>query len=517
MLLVVAVIALLLILQTKNTATIEKKNTLLNNQASLSVEEIQESAEMTFVVTVPKNTPKNDIIYIYFPNETEFQLERQEDGTHSRTFTQSEVPLEQYKDELQAKYRYGRNGTDFITAEYLEPDTNDYFWTTLGRHAPWVPGETVEDVVTRWRWLPAPEQKPETQLRLALDTKFEPRIDEKTFYSGQAIQDLYMKGFEDFFTSTAEHMADQGYNSVTITPPWDWVETSPPAVGNPVEKNPNYTDEQLRNELKALKAAGLSIQMGPQVCCTELETRDQTKEWWDSYFKGIEEMLVHHAIIAQEEGVDSLFYAFGDQFDIEVYTPEEVEQRWRSIIQAVRDNFKGEIHQMLWVNSTGLAMTAFPDTTLLPWINELDGIVLHVDAPISTAPNPTDEELQEGAKEITDLAEQLYKDTGKTTSLLTVYAAVKQTWEGNELYSIEVMNAPWGGEDEWQKGRLAFSGNDQARVLHAFMQEVANAPHITGAANFGYWHWDMPLSPDMSVRGKPAEAILNQWNKKIFN
>src|SRR3989344_6587593 len=109
------------------------------------------------------------------------------------------------------KYRYSRNGYDFNTAEYLEPDTNDYFWTEKGRSVTYKDGATQKDTVERWRWFP------EGSVPIIKATSIEPkgvfldRVGGEKFMSGQIIEDLYVESFRDFFNSTAKHMKGVGY------------------------------------------------------------------------------------------------------------------------------------------------------------------------------------------------------------------------------------------------------------------------------------------------------------------
>lgn len=90
----------------------------------------QQQESMTFEVTVPSNTPIGDQVYVYPVGQTKYKLEKVADFVYSTTLNGEQLQLTQPNQTIH--YRYSRNGDDFKTAEYLEPDTNDYFWTQRG-------------------------------------------------------------------------------------------------------------------------------------------------------------------------------------------------------------------------------------------------------------------------------------------------------------------------------------------------------------------------------------------------
>ena len=80
-----------------------------------------------------------------------------------------------------------------------------------------------------------------------------------------------------------------------------------------------------------------------------------------------------------------------------------------------------------------------------------------------------------------------------------------------------ISDVPWAGSEESEatEGKYALSGEDLARVVNVYFQSIAERPWITGYSQFGYTHWENPLLPDLSVRGKPAEDLWQKWNKMI--
>ena len=414
------------------------------------------------------------------------------------------------------RYRYGRNDLNFITAEYLTPDTNNEFWTNLGRRITYAPGQTQHDTVERWRWLPAPGASPEAAPALLPPVAFTARADNRTFLSGQAIQDLYYPAFDRFFDSTAQHIKQQGYNVVILMPPWDWIQTDPtPKIGNPFNKNPNYpSDDKLVEHIQAFQNAGLSVILAPQVCCSEISYQHRTAQWWTAYFNEIEQFLAHFADVGQQANVSMLYYAVG----VEELNAPQAAERWPTVWQTVRTQFSGQIGQMVWsfINPAS-PLDIIPRANDIPWGDQLDFFVLQTDAPLGSASDITDTELQQAAGRVLDTARPLFETWHKPLLLVTSYASVAGAWQGGQRFDIPtIMNAPWFGEEEWKKNSTDhYSGADQARVIDAYWRAIANRPWVIGFAQFGYWHWDMTLSPDMSVRGKATEIVWRHWNELI--
>lgn len=479
-------------------------------------EVIKQEAVMTFRVTIPENTPKGDTVYLHTHPDVMFQMDKAGKNEYSLTLNEDQVELDvEGRAEPIIEYRYTRNGLNYITAEYMEPDTAEYFWEERGRRVAFVDGGEQVDEVERWRWMGEERETKTEGTALKPSGKFEPRVNDRPFRSGQVIQDLYLPEFDDFMDSTAEHMADKGYGWVTISPSWDWVEEDPvPKLGNPWEQNPNYPDdEKLIEHIKAFKRAGLKVVVAPQHCCTEIDSSFRRGEWWGAYYDEIDRMLVHFAKVSEEAGADAFYYAAGNEIDETELDREEV---FRSIWKNVHKEFSGEVGQMVWSFPPQEGVPGIiPTAEWISWGDELDFFVYQGDLAISDLDDPTDEDLMAGAGLALDATKGLFETYGKPVMVQTTYAAVEKTWRGADWYDIGVMNAAWGGESEWQNGTYVFSGADQARVMHAYFEAIRTRPWITGFENFGYWHWEMPFVPDMSVRGKAAEDIWVKWNKLL--
>lgn len=472
----------------------------------------EQASSMTFEVTVPKNTPPDDLIYIYTNDLRGKRMEKIGPFTYGVKLTRGQIGIDDGEDTV--KYRYTRNDANFWTAEFLEPDENAYFWEKLGRQEPFKVGKTQRDTVGRWRWFPPGGVPIVRTTSLEPVGDFLPRLNNQPFRSGQIVEDFYIEGFRDHFVTTAKHLKEMGYTWVEIDPPWQWTEKNGlPKVANlvNVKGNPNYPDDAtLIEEIRSLKTQGLKVVLGPQICCTPLAPQGRSKEWWDAYFAATTEFLVHFAEIAEEAGVDAMHYAVSAD-----YQESDYATRWRAVFKEIRKHFSGEVGEMVW-NATQGPSAIFPDAAFIKWGDELDYFYIAIDAPISQSDNPTDNELKEGAGKMLDGAKQLYDQYKKPVFVRTTYFNVEKTWKGNSFYSIS--SIPWisDPEQKLKESQYELDANDQARVIQAYFRAIAERPWIIGYAQFGYTHWEYPLAGDLSVRGKPSEDLWRKWNRLIY-
>lgn len=480
---------------------------------------------VSFVVGTPKNTPKDDTVWIYI-FQTPYKMEKVDDYTHRLVLTEAMLKAQDAPTHpgIMIRYRYSRNGYNFRTAEYLEPtteepdrDTDNYFWAKQGRETAWVPGKVQSDIIKRWRWFP--EEGMSTRITaLQPDRKFLPRISSVQFRSGQTIEDLYELAYRDFFDSTAQHMKKRGYTWAELDPPWQWAEEGGlPMIKNLSGTNPNYPDDEtFLEELRAYKKAGLKVMIAPQVCCTPLNTKGRSREWWETYFDETEQFLVHFAKLAEQEKADAFLYAISSW---EEFPPSiNVEQKWRTIFASIRRVFSGEVGEMVWILGPEASTSPYPipDAQFIKWGDTLDFIMVATEFPLSTKDNPSDNELERGAERVLDGVKILYDNFRKPIIIRNGYFNVKYSWKGQSFYHID--SIPWIGDPEakLKESKYEFNSEDHARAVQAMFRAIAGRPWIIGYFHFGYTHWENPLSPWMSIRGKPAEDIWRKWNTLIY-
>tara|TARA_Y100000310_G_scaffold276666_1_gene294008 strand:- start:2584 stop:4125 length:1542 start_codon:yes stop_codon:yes gene_type:complete len=493
----------------------------VNEQVKLDTVGSGEAQDViTFRVSVPHNSAAEDIIYFerYQPEGiVSTRMKKIGMYEHEIVFSLDELEY-QYNDfgKTSIKYRYTRNNAGYLTSEFYPPDSFEHLGSILERESFVEPGVTIKDTIERWRWFPPDTGKIERTSALDPLAIFDPRLNNTKFRSGQALQDLYLPEFDEFFDSTAKHMKKQGYTWVYISPPWDWkIDTPKPKLLENDEGHPNYPEGKLAEHIIAFKKQGLKVYLAPQICCSSLDMELKDAEWWESYYQEIKRFLVYHAGIASSEDVDTFLF---DIFDLQEAGFEDYEDRVWDLLAAVKKEYPGQIAAHVWNffpgdDSTNQA-TVIPEPDYFFWSDDIDVFTYQMDVPLSLLDNPSDVELLQTAGRQIDGAKVLYETFDKPIILLTTYPSLETAWKGSNIFDIQVMNYPWVPERDVKH---TFSGSDQARVVHALFGAIADRPWVIGFFNFGYWHWDMPLVPDMSVRGKPAEDVWRKWNQNVIS
>lgn len=495
-------------------------NVVIEVPKTIKEKEQEVKAEVTFTVTVPQNTPEEDIIFIYIWPYGEWAMTKTEPFTYSISFSPDDKiqAIDEDSGEEVVYYQYSRNGWGFTAAEYVEPDDPEGYGKA--RKVSYELGLDEQDTVKRWRWFPNGEIDTETYLLPS--GLFLSRVGSVEFRSGQLMQDLYIPAFEDFFDSTAAHLKEQDYNWVTIEPPWQWIETDPPVIGNSLELGnadvPNYPDDDsLIRHIVAFKEAGLSVLLGPQICCTTISFQDRSDQWWEVYFDEVERFLVYHAKVAQTAGVDAFFMPLFESIGLEFGL--DVDTRWREVWRSVQEEFSGEIGVGVMNLGVSNVTQTIPLAEEVSWGDMLDFFVFMNDSEMTISSNPTDTSLVKEAGRVIDIIKPFYDRYKKPIMLQLGYFSIGDTWKGGALYDdIEFIgNADLFSESATLEAGYYFSGEDQARVIHAYLTAIRSRPWVIGLSNGGYWHWEMPLAPGQSVRNKPAEEIWARWNRLIFS
>ncbi len=457
---------------------------------------------MTFEVTVPANTPADDLVYLAIGGGyNEHRMTKTGNNLWSIKLSQGDLSPD---DEGIIPYRYVRDGYGFNTAEYLSPDKQGTF-----RKAQFKPGGAQKDSIGRWRWFPAGNVSVTPSTNLTPGTIFVPRLGGQQFLSGQVIEDFYSPYFKPLFASTAAHMQSVGYNYVAFDPPEQWAEVNGlPVVQNQIKTSPNYPDgATLKAEIKEYTDRGFTVLMSPQVCCTELSTENRSAEWWDAYYSETQKFLVRFATIAQQAGVQYFQYYIDHQ-------GPDISTHNKQIFAAIRQVYKGKVGEGVW--SFGTEARTIPLASEITWGDDLDYFYVDALYPLSTQPNPTDAELKAGADRMLDATKTLYDKFKKPVIIQTAYFNVQQSWRGNDFYNIE--DPPWTNQPEsaTQSGKYIFNQSDLAHTVNAYFNSMATRPWIIGYAQFNYTHWINPLATELSVRGTESEALWQKWNNAIF-
>ena len=486
---------------------------------------------MHFSVTVPANTPEEDSVFMVSGPFMVYPLEQT--GPHIWSLELSVVDMDDPAgrqgsdsrgaafDERSQQFSYAyTRGQDYFGGELLSDDLPSGEWST-GRTATFASGARQEDTVARWRWFP-PDGEEQEKYPATL-TDWVPRFEGAEYEAGVFLADIWDDNLSAVTRSTNE-AAKRGASAtwVLIAPPWDHQELDPlPIISNEDVPVPAYPDEAtLREHIREIKADGLKLTMEPQVCCQPTgDTSKRGDEWLMAWMDQYESFLLYHARIAQAEGVEKLLLDWGANFVLPAGDHQELgwlEPRWKEMMANVRSAYEGPIGYSLLAGwDQGNYDPPWPATALEPIQEEFDFWGVHLWQGLASSGDATQGELDAEAEQIfAQMLDPLHATDGKPIVLASIaYGSFnggtvgdKSVWQvALEAYSPE-------GETT-----LVYDGAEQAMAMQAIMRAVAKRPFIVGSYPFLYQYNGQPLSPDYSVRGKPAEGTLAEWYRLALN
>lgn len=222
----------------------------------------------------------------------------------------------------------------------------------------------------------------------------------------------------------------------------------------------------------------------------------KTKEWLDSYFDQLKGILVMWAKRADNAGIDG--------FDLNPhYKPPTIEPlndyanlKWREIIAAVREVYRGKIY--FDQNSQ------FRDLA--------DGLIYYVGR-IKVRPNATVSEMRQAWTVILDRVE-----TELTSYKKPVFLNI-----GTQSYDDATSGMPgWEFADYVEVEQKGYKRDwqEQADAYEAFFQSLAGRTAFAGIST-GMFAWDDFMGPEYTpvryndlssnIRNKPAEAVWKKW------
>src|SRR5262249_41884774 len=242
-----------------------------------------------------------------------------------------------------------------------------------------------------------------------------------------------------------------------------------------------YTDDQLRSQTMALRAAGMKVTFRPQVCCTfQGDTSGKSAAWWDAWFAAYQAFLVHHAQIAADTGVDQFFLQ-----DLRFAYPgnpqaaADAEARWRKLMPAVRAVYPGAIGQQLGINGN-------PGDNALPgnwaYVKPLDDLfdfyAVSILQGVTTSATASQGQIDAGVETL--FMQSFDAIHAQSTTPLLVDNVAYASYDGGATVALgvdAVLSSTYGPESA---STLTYDGIEQAMVYQSLMRAVASRPFIVG-------------------------------------
>ncbi len=455
---------------------------------------------VTFVVTVPKWTPEEDIIYVYIdghyhPPRGGVPMDRKTQYVWTTTVTVSP--------NQQLTYKYNRNNYGFAIDEEFSPDSKD------ARRSIDVAEKSqyIHDEVEKWRWLS--EEPPTVDLSSFIPSETPQR--EEQFVIGMGMLDYFDEIFIEHVPSTFDRIKEKGFDYVSITyAPSFFV------GGNPLKFSHDalntYTEEELtyvisearKRDLKILLSAGVETDPG-HMEIEEVFSKYQSDEWYRRLANEWETVMVETAI-------------FAEKHDIEIFSPSEQWFGWgdktedqKKLVNQLVNNAYEHIRE---VYSGTITTDYYNSDEAYDYHKQMDWVGDKWWWPLAGTKETSLSEMIDAAQQIVDeiyqpIAERYNKPIFLQQLAYASYdgaaGALQLSTEGSEVA-------------EWYPYNPAFPTDfqEQADAYEAVFQAIYDEQIFTGVFSFGYMYWDMH-DKSAGIRGKPAEHTWRKWNRFFTN
>jgi len=461
------------------------------------------SASVTFELTTPPNTPPNDVLTMQFRtgNKWSLPVPMWRVGPSQWKF----VLYNPTDIEGSVFYRFCRNyacGAADDAATAGRSATGRFFTFAL------LP-QDLQDRVEAWQWLAEPP--PASGVLPPVNPR-------PNFLAGFDFSDEWQPNQTPFYGEALKSLQAAGANWIAFTPRGTALRMSPvpayaldPALAPlPAEWKPMV--DQAHN-------SGLRVMLHPVTChytpygaCDYWNGVNFTADFWNAWFAAYQQHLLTQAEIATRSNVDMLVvgdFKLRPSFPGEPEAPPDAEARWRSLISNVRAHYRGVLAfellmgQNVWPTPPNFLDAV--DVIRVFWWSALSASnAAAVNDMAAAAGGLMDAQLlplQQRFNKPVHINAAYYAADGAATQCL------KRT--DGQCYSFEDFNP--GGLDT----PFALDLQEQADIYTALLTAVNERGWVSGFSSYGYNPVATLRDKSLSVRGKPAEAVLSAWYPKL--
>jgi hypothetical protein len=465
-------------------------------------------APLTFTVTVPPNTPKNDTVSIQFNPFSWTEPIPMWPLGNNRWFYLLYNPLDGFS---KASYRYCRNdqcGTaDAIDTRSINPAGIAF--------TPQNTPQDIQDEISAWAWSEGANEPlivPATPIG----------VRDSNFIAGVELMPAYHPSWQSYMPAAFQNISGIGSNTVILTPTWHLTHNSPPVMELVPGRDPLWSDMTLMANQAHQK--GLAVVIRPTLKFDQdsdlwWQSAPRDDGWWQSWFDRYQTYILYHADLAAQSGAKALI--LGDENILPALpggtlidgSPSRVsgnaEKRWSDIITAIRSRYTGKL---LWlVPYTG-------DISPVPtFVSKVDQLYLQLAPPFAE----TDQLDQAGleaavAAVFDDKILKLQEETNQPIVIGLRYPSVRGAFDGCVESDGDCLPAGAFNRPVPEYAGVEIALREQADVYGAVMSVINQRSWISGFFAVGYYPPAEIKDDSVSVHSKPASNILWYWYPRLL-
>ncbi len=463
---------------------------------------------ITFLVTVPENTPIEDTVSIQFnPYGWTSPIPMWPVGG-SRWLFALYSPLNMVGT---VSYRYCRNDQCGISDGQVQSagDGNTLSFT------PGSEAQIIQDTVLSWSaWDPA-------QGSTAVEI---PEISHRgdSFMAGVEISSEYKPLWQPYQFWGLNKINLLGANWAVITPTWAYTRSNPPVIEPIPGKTPLWFDTT--QTIQTARQNNLTAALFPRLDDSYLQGRlweepVDDPAWWQNWYERYRIFILNYADLATQTSTPLLILGGRDVSPAlpdgllpdgrPSGAPDYAAQEWPDILQAIRARYTGKI---AWALPYPL------DSDRIPvWIEDVDMLYILVSMPLTGDDSLSHEALvNQFAAALDEDIFPLYQRSPKPVVIALNYPATQGALQG----CIKVSDSCLDFEELAGSLQAIPAAREdlqtQAAIYQAALTAISERDWISGVVARGFYTPVAIQDRSTSVHGKPASSVIWGWYPKIL-
>jgi hypothetical protein len=395
-------------------------------------------------------------------------------------------------------YRYVRNGDPAIGLETVGTDTNPPAYRTINSGAG---GASSNDAISAWR-----HQTRETALSTVSTSMTGTIVSRLTgsFQTGVEFIDYWRSAWRPLMTSSIARVKSKNAQWVQVASVWGIMN-----MDNPIAEPGwnSFTPEEQLDHIRAIKAEGLRVALRgfpyPAGATEEAGFAvSRSEAWYDQFFDEVKAVLMYHARIAQQEGVELLILPnFNWADDTDSAKTTYINGKWTSIIAAVKTVYTGKLTTDYHVERPEYDWYGNLDYLGDKWWLQLAG----------TDSDPVAIMYTAAMDKLTTYYQPISVRFANKPFLFAEVAYYSANTSAIQQYAVTSSEI---GDFVPAVAVPASDYDEQARAYQATLLAFAETEWVQGCYSFGYAYFDFD-SKGYSVRGKTAEEIMSQIYQQL--
>jgi len=373
--------------------------------------------------------------------------------------------------------------------------------------------QNIQDTVSEWAWLG--ETEPGTLVGTDIGSR------PTGFVAGVELQDGYQPSWTYYNPQAVQGVQALGANWIVFTPGWTYTDAEPLVFGLEPEREPFWLDATIM--ISQARAANLNVAIFPTARFAGApddfwsgSARDSS--WWQSWFEHYRAFAVHHADLATQTGSQALILG-GDWLEPALPggglangsssgVPADADLRWRAILTEVRLHFSGEVW---WALPFEVGISSNP----IAFLGETDGIYILWDAPLGQSEATSKSELADEAGRLLDAeVAPLQPIVDKPILLALAYPSTQGVRGGCPGQADTCL--PWQAFNQPSSAPTgAVDLTAQGDLYEAVLNAVNSRPYISGIISRGFYPPTLLQDHSASIHGKPAADLLWYWFPRL--